>query len=351
MEFKTAAAPHSKPVNTVGRVMREVLYALIPATLVYVWYFGIGLLANILIATVVALGFEAMLLAARDKSLERYLLDGSAVVTAVLLAFCLPPLTPWWITAVGSAFAIVFAKHLYGGLGYNPFNPAMAGYVVLLICFPVELTQWLRPEMLVEDSLRLGVLDQLGAILTGNLPASVNVDAVTSATPLDLVKTALAQNQTIPEVRASILFGDFGGKGWEWIANWIAIGGLWLLWRGVIRWQIPVALLGTLGVLAAFFYLLDPGSHGSPGFHIFSGGAMLGAFFIATDPVTGPASNRGRLIYGACIGLFTFIIRTWGGYPDGIAFAVLLMNAAVPLIDRYTKPRAYGHRPTEKRQH
>lgn len=343
MKFETANAPHIRPTNTVGRVMRQVLYALIPGTAAYVWYFGPGILINMVIATAVALAAEAIMLAARDKPIQPFLSDGSAILTAVLLAFALPPLTPWWITAFGSAFAIVFAKHLYGGLGQNLFNPAMAGYVVLLICFPVEMTSWLKPMMLVEEGQRLGLLDSFAAIFTGSLPAGVDVDAVSSATPLDIVKTELAQNRTIPEIRANPLFGDFGGRGWEWIGNWLALGGLWLLFRGVIRWHIPVAMLGSLGALAMFFYLLDPGSHGSSGYHIFSGAAILGAFFIATDPVTAPASNAGRLLYGAGIGLLTYVIRAWGGYPDGVAFAVLLMNSAVPLIDHYLKPRTYGH--------
>lgn len=343
MNAAPANAPHLRPANTVGRVMRQVLYALIPATLAYVWYFGIGILVNMAIATIVALAAEAMMLAARDKPLEPFLTDGSAILTAVLLAFALPPLTPWWITAFGSAFAIIFAKHLYGGLGQNLFNPAMAGYVVLLICFPVEMTRWLKPGLLVEEAGQPGVLDTFSAIFTGSLPDAARLDAISSATPLDLVRTGLTHNRTIAEIRSSPLFGDFGGRGWEWIGNWIALGGFWLLFKGIIRWHIPVALLGTLLGLATLFYLADPGSHPSPGFHLFSGAALLGAFFIATDPVSAPASNRGRLIYGALIGALIYVIRSWGGYPDGVAFAVLLMNAAVPLIDYYCKPRTYGH--------
>lgn len=348
MEFQTAHAPHFTPPNTVGRVMRQVLYALIPGTLAYIWYFGWGIVINMAIAVSVALACEALMLSLRGKPLEKFLFDGSAMVTAVLLAFALPPLAPWWVTLIGTAFAIIFAKHLYGGLGYNPFNPAMAGYVVLLLCFPVEMTSWLLPGTLVEASHKLGLLDTFAAIFTGSLPASVNVDAVTAATPLDVVKTQLAMNQTIPEIRVNPLFGDFGGVGWEWIGNFLLLGGIWLLWKGVIRWHIPIAMLGALGAMALLFYMVDPGSHGSPAYHVFSGGAILGAFFIATDPVSASTTDKGRLIYGAGIGVLTYVIRTWGNYPDGVAFAVLLMNMAVPVIDYYTKTRVYGHTRNEK---
>ncbi|HEU4616458.1 MAG TPA: RnfABCDGE type electron transport complex subunit D, partial [Gammaproteobacteria bacterium] len=169
------------------------------------------------------------------------------------------------------------------------------------------------------------------------------LDALTRATPLDTVREGLRAMQTFQEARAGSLFGDFGGRGWEWIDNFIALGGLYLLYAGIIRWQIPLAVLAGLLVPAGLTYFAEPSRFASPGFHLFSGATMLGAFFIATDPVSASTTDRGRLVYGAGIGLLTFAIRTWGGYPDGVAFAVLLMNAAVPLIDRYTRPRIYGH--------
>ncbi|HWP94119.1 MAG TPA: electron transport complex subunit RsxD [Gammaproteobacteria bacterium] len=343
MEFPTGPAPHVMPPTSVSLVMRRVLYALVPGTVAYVWFFGWGVVFNMVIATAVALACELVMLAARDRPIRPFLTDMSAVVTAVLLGFSLPPLAPWWVTALGSAFAIVFAKHLYGGLGYNVFNPAMAGYAFLLVCFPVEMTTWPRPDLLIEDHYKYGAIESLTIILTGAPPAGLPLDAITSATPLDTVRTGLSLNRTIAEIRSNPLFGDFGGRGWEWIGNWLALGGIWLLYKKVIRWHIPVAMLGSLAACATVFYLIDPGSHGSPGFHIFSGAAILGAFFIATDPVTAATSDKGRLIYGAGIGILTFVIRTWGGYPDGVAFAVLLMNGAAPLIDHFTKPRAYGH--------
>ncbi|MEO0997549.1 MAG: RnfABCDGE type electron transport complex subunit D, partial [Pseudomonadota bacterium] len=180
-------------------------------------------------------------------------------------------------------------------------------------------------------------------ILTGQLPAGMELDAITRATPLEQVKALTENMRTMDEVRASPLFGDFGGRGWEWINNFIALGGLWLLYKRVIRWQIPVGVLAGLLIPATLAALLSPGNYGGPGFHLFAGATLMGAFFIATDPVSAATTPRGRLLYGLGIGLITWVIRTWGGYPDGIAFAVLLMNLAAPTIDRYTRPRVLGH--------
>lgn len=201
------------------------------------------------------------------------------------------------------------------------------------------------PEQLAETRLSLG--QTLHAIFAG-LPQGLSWDSLTMATPLDTVKTDLGLSHTISEIRQSPLFGDFSGKGWEWVANWWAIGGLYLLYRRVISWQIPVAMLLALGAMATLFYLIDPDAHSSATFHIFSGGAMLGAFFIATDPITASTTPVGRLIYGAGIGILTYVIRTWGGYPDGVAFAVLLMNMAAPTIDYYTQPRVFGQDRTDR---
>ncbi len=328
------------PSTDVGAVMRRVLYALIPGTLACTWFFGFGVLINIALASTVALLSEAAMLHLRGKPVGLHLNDYSAVVTAVLLALALPPLAPWWMTTVGTAFAIVIAKHLYGGLGFNPFNPAMVGYVVLLISFPRDMTQWLTPQMLSAHTLSFP--DALDAIFSGRLPDGITLDALTSATPLDTVKTQLGLSKTLSEIRAAPQFGDFGGRGWEWIANWYALGGLWLLYRRVIAWQIPVGMLGALLGIALVFYLIDPDTHASPLFHLFSGATLLGAFFIATDPVTASSTPRGRLLYGMGIGLLVYVIRSFGGYPDGVAFAVLLMNMAAPMIDYYTPPRVFG---------
>jgi Na+-translocating ferredoxin:NAD+ oxidoreductase subunit D len=343
MKFPTLPAPHLAPPGSVTRMMLEVLLALVPAILAWIWFFGWGIVFNLIIASTAALAAETLMLTLRGRPLQKHLLDLSALVTAALLALCLPPMTPWWITVTGVVFAIVFAKHLYGGLGYNPFNPAMVGYVVLLISFPVEMTQWLPPRQIVGPGEFPGAWAQLVAILTGQLPAPLTIDAVSQATPLDLMKTELALTRTAAEIMADPRFGDMGGHGWEWIGNALFLGGFWLLFRGVIRWQIPLAVFAGVLIPAGLFYLLDPGSHASPAFHLFSGATVLCAFFIATDPVSAATTRRGRLIYGAGIGVLIYVIRTWGGYPDGVAFAVLLMNMMVPVIDRYTAPRVYGH--------
>jgi electron transport complex protein RnfD len=340
VRFQTSTSPHQITSNSVAKVMRQVLYALAPGTLAMIWYFGWGVLFQILIAIAVALAAEAIVLKVRGMPMRPFLTDYTAVITAWLLALGIPPLAPWWVAAIGAAFAIVIAKHVYGGLGYNLFNPAMVGYAVVLISFPAAMTLWPPPSMLAEQG--LGVAHTAALILTGHPSAGATWDALTMATPLDAMRTELGMMRTIQEIRASPLWGDFGGRGWEWIANWYFLGGAWLLYKGVITWRIPVAMLGSLLTVAGLFYLADPGSHPFPAFHVFSGAAMLGAFFIATDPVTASQTPTGKLIYGAGIGVLTFVIRTWGGYPDGVAFAVLLMNMAVPTIDYYTRPRAFG---------
>lgn len=322
--------------------MQQVIFGLIPGTLAMAWYFGWGVLFNIAIAVVVALASESAMLWARQRPLQPYIGDFSAVVAAWILALALPPLAPWWLTTIGSAFAIVVVKHLYGGLGYNVFNPAMAGYVVLIVSFPVQMTLWLPPSMLAET--HFGLIETAVIIFSGGLPTGMDWDAVTMATPLDTMRTELDQNLMIEEIRASPLWGDFGGRGWEWVGNWFLLGGLWLLYKRVIGWQIPVGVLGGLLAVATLFYLIDADRFPFPAFHVFSGGAILGAFFVATDPVSASTTPRGRVIFGAGIGVLTFIIRAWGGYPDGVAFSVLLMNMAAPAIDYYTRPRAYGHR-------
>lgn len=342
VQFEVKAAPHSPPKPAVPVIMRRVLYALAPAAACHTWFFGYGLLINFAIAAIAAILAEAAVLRLRGRPTRGALRDGSAVLTAGLLVFAIPPLTPWWIPATGAVCAIVIGKQLYGGLGKNLFNPAMVGYTILLLSFPAEMTQWVPPRMGDIDYSHLGLLSHFVYSLTGTLPAELTLDALTRATPLDLVKEGLRTGQTFSQVRANSLFGDFGGRGWEWVGNFLLLGGLYLIYAGIIRWHIPVALLLGLIVPSIALYLFDPNQFASPGFHLFSGATLLGAFFIATDPVSAAATVRGRLIYGAAIGLMTLAIRTWGGYPDGIAFAILLMNGAVPLIDRYTRPRAYG---------
>jgi len=338
--FETGGAPHFPPHSTVSRVMLEVIAALVPAIAAYTWFFGPGILVQITLAICFAVGFEALMLKIRKKPMQLFLGDYSAVLTAVLFALCIPPLAPWWIALIGMLFAIVVAKHLYGGLGHNMFNPAMVGYVVVLISFPQAMTAWLPPSSIAPNSLELG--DVLITIFSGQLPGDLTWDAISEATPLDSIRTSVVSGKIISEARQSPIFGDFGGLGWEWIANWCALGGLWLVWRRIISWHVPVTMIGSVLLLGLMTYLADPGSNPAPLQHLFSGALLIGAFFIATDPVSGCASSRGRLIFGAGAGVITLVIRRWGGYPDGVAFAVLLMNMAVPLIDRYTRPRIFG---------
>lgn len=342
MRFEPAFAPHYRPTSSVGRVMADVLIGLVPAAAAWTWYFGPGLLVNMLIATIAGVACEALMLRLRGRPPARDLADLSVVVTAVLFAFALPPLTPWWITATGMIFAVVFAKHLYGGLGFNPFNPAMVGYVVVLVSFPADLTLWLPPAGFEMAEARPGLGATLVYALTGSLPEGLSWDMISGATPLDDLKTQVGLARTVTEVRADPLYGDMGALGWEWINNFVILGGAWLLYRRTIRWQIPLGVLAGILIPATIFYLFDAGRYAPPTFHAFSGATMLCAFFIATDPVSAATSERGRLVYGLGIGFLTWVIRTWGGYPDGVAFAVLLMNMAVPAIDSLTAPRVYG---------
>ena len=343
MRFKTVTSPHILRETSVGQVMRRVLYAMVPGVAALVWFFGWGILVNLAVATLVALVAETAMLVARGKPLAPHLGDCSAVVTACLLAVALPPLAPWWLTTIGVLSAIVVAKHLYGGLGYNPFNPAMVGYVVLLISFPREMSAWLIPHGVGQPHV-LSLTDTLGAIFGGALPASISPDALTGATPLDVLRTRLGLGLTVTEIRNSPAFGIVAGHGWEWAALGFLAGGLWLVYIRAAAWQIPAGMLGALAVMSTIFFLVDPERHAAPWFHLWSGAAIYGAFFIATDPVTASTTPRGRLIYGAGIGVLVYIIRAFGGYPDGVAFAVLLMNIVAPTIDLHTQPRVFGAR-------
>ncbi|MEQ1439376.1 RnfABCDGE type electron transport complex subunit D [Fontimonas sp. SYSU GA230001] len=315
-----ASSPFLPVAPSVGGVMRDVLLALAPGVVLYTLLFGSGVLLNILIAALTCVLVEAAVLRLRGKPLKPFLLDHSALVTALLLGLSLPPIAPWWIAVIGSLAAMLLGKHVYGGLGYNPFNPAMVGFVVLLISFPVQMTAWpaLQPIW------------------------APDVDAATGATALDHVRTQLGLQRTLSEIGADAPMGLVAGRGWEWIAlAWLA-GGIYLLWRRTIRWQIPAGVLAGMTLLALPLWAVDPDRYASPLFHALSGATMLGAFFIATDPVSAATTPRGRLLYGTGIGLLVYVIRTWGGYPDGVAFAVLLLNLCAPTIDRYTQPRVYG---------
>lgn len=339
--FATAPAPHLPVRRRVSQIMALVLLALVPGVLAHVWFFGPGVLVQIVLATGFALALEALMLRLREKPLQPFLSDLSAPVTAALFALCLPPLAPWWVALIGMVAAIVFAKHLYGGLGNNLFNPAMVGYAVVLIAFPLELSQWLAPDSPFGQS-RPGLVASLQAIFQGQLPEPWTWDAIAQATPLETVRAQASAGDTLAEIRGNPIFGDFGGRGWEWIANLYGLGGLFLLWKRVIPWQVPVAVLGSVILITVPFWMFDADVHPFPLQHVFSGALVLAAFFIATDPVSGCTTPRGRLLFGLGVGVITLAIRRWGGYPDGVAFAVLLMNAAAPWIDLHTRPRIYG---------
>lgn len=334
--------------TSVSSIMLKVLFALLPAITAYVVYFGPAILVSITLATLTAVGCEALVLKLRNYPIKPFLLDGSAVVTAWLLALSMPPLAPWWLVVTGTAFAILVAKHLYGGIGNNPFNPAMVGYAVMIISFPVQMTQWIAPEMLASAHLSFG--QQLHYIFAGVLPNQISLDAITSATPLDTLRTQFKLDHTLSEIRQLPIFGWVGGKGSEMVALWYLAGGLYLWQQRIITWHVPAAFLAGLAVTATLFQVYDADRYTTPLFQLFSGGAMLGAFFIATDPVTGPTTPMGKLIFGAGIGFLTYVIRTLGGYPDGVAFGVLIMNICVPLIDAYTQPAVFGHKDKKNAQ-
>ena len=329
----------SKP-DSVSQIMFKVLLAMIPGIALYVWYFGPAILVSITLASITALGTEALMLKLRNRPIMPLLKDNSALLTAWLLALSIPPLAPWWMIVVGTTFSIAIAKHLYGGLGNNLFNPAMVGYAVLIISFPMQMTQWIAPHGL--GQIEIGFFDQLEYIFLGVLPHNASLDAFTMATPLDTLKTHLHLDQTVPQILDIPIFGQLAGHGSEMAAWGFLFGGLYLLAARIISWHIPVAYLGSLFVIAAIFHLVDPSHYAAPLFHWFSGAAILGAFFILTDPVSSPTTNKGRLIYAAGAALLTYLIRVFGGFPDGVAFATLLMNICVPLIVLYTQPKVFG---------
>ncbi len=321
--------------------MFKVLLALLPGIIVYAWLYGGGILITLALATITALTTEALVLKLRKRPVQPFLSDYSAVITAWLLALAIPPLAPWWLVVVGVAFAIIIAKQLYGGLGYNPFNPAMIGYAVLLISFPVIMTKW--PAALSFAETKLSFMDQFNYIFNHALPASISMDAVTSATPLDYLKTQLKLNQSMDAIQAAPIFGVLGGKGSEAIALAYLAGGLFLWQQRIITLHLPAAFLGSIAAMAGIFWLIDPLQFANPGFHLLSGASMLAAFFILTDPISGPTTLKGKLYFAAGAGIITYLIRVYGGYPDGVAFAVIFMNICVPLIDMYTQPRVFGH--------
>ncbi len=337
------SAPHLHAPDDVPALMRAVLWALSPAALYGVVLFGWPAL-NLLVITVLSglLG-EALCLWLARKPIKIGLRDSSALMTGVLLAMSLPPWAPWWIGVIGGLFAIVVGKQVFGGIGQNLFNPAMLARVMLLVSFPVEMTLWLEPHPLF-FSQSPGFWEGL-AITFHGIP---NIDAVSGATLLGSVRTELTLAHPLSQILenhyhpvADVLGATSGSLG-ETGALLLAAGGGWLLWKRVITWHIPAAMLTAALLPAAVLHLADPQHFTDPLLHLLSGGLVMGAFFIATDPVTSPTAPLGRIVFGVGCGVLVYVIRTWGGYPEGVAFAVVLMNAMTPVIDHYIRPRVYG---------
>lgn len=294
-----AAAPHLRDAETVEKIMYSVLLALVPATVSAVILFGLAALRLVAVCCAAAVAAEWVFQRLRGQ--EPTITDGSALITGLLLALNLPPRFPTWMAVVGAFVAIVIGKQLFGGLGYNPFNPALVGRAFLVAAFPVHMTRWYSP-----------------------------FDGMATATPLALMKMS---GESTSYLR--LFLGNVGGCIGETSALALLLGGAFLLYKGYIDWRIPLGYLGTVGVMAAVF-------GADPLFHLLAGGLLLGALFMATDMVTTPVTKNGRWIFGIGAGLIVVIIRLWGGYPEGVSFSILLMNAVTPLLNRLTKPRPFG---------
>lgn len=307
--------------------MKDVLIALAPSMLVAVYFYGLSAIKLLLVAVIACMGVEFLI--------QKYLMrtkvtvtDLSAAVTGVLLALNLPPTAPWWVIVIGSVVAIGVAKMTFGGLGHNIFNPALVGRVFLLISFPVIMTDWTVPSSWFRPG----------------------VDAVTGATPLALIKEGLAQGQTVEQILSAnpdlsygqMLFARAGGSAGEASALAIILGFVYLLIRRVIRPHIPVTIVLTIAVMTGIFWLIDPSQYTDPLFNILTGGVLLGSVFMATDYVTSPMTTKGMVIYGVGIGIITVLIRFFGSYPEGVSFAILIMNSIVPLLNKYIKPARFG---------
>ncbi|WOH38080.1 electron transport complex subunit RsxD [Thalassotalea fonticola] len=349
MAFWIASSPHNHIKAETPALMRLVILAALPGVFAQWYFFGWGSIIQIALAITFAVLAEMTFLAVRDKNITAQITDFSAVLTGLLIGISIPSLAPWWITAIGCIFAICVVKQLYGGLGFNLFNPAMAAYVMLLVSFPVQMTSW-QPanELMVYD---LNFFNHLWLILTGYTwegfsveQIRMNIDGITMATALDTLKTDITLGLTSAESLTNPVFGKHFSVGWEWVNIGFFFGGLFLIAKKAIDWVIPVSFLGALFIFSFIAFSISPDSSASTMFHWLAGGTMLGAFFILTDPVSAATSRKGRVIYATLVAFLVYIIRKFGGYPDAIAFAVLLANMAVPLIDQYARPRTYGHK-------
>jgi len=316
------SSPHIRGEEDVRKVMYQVVLALVPGMVAAVIFFGVRAVLVLGVAAASVLAFEALFLRMSGKPVKEFALDGSGLITALLLAMNLPSGIPVYMVVVGAFVATLLGKHAFGGLGNNPFNPALVARVFLLISYPTAMTTW--PVTTMAD-----------------------VDAASAATPLGIFKTDgmgalgawLSDGGYL-----KLLTGNRGGCLGESSAVAMLLGGLFLLWRKVISWEIPLTFIGTVAVITGIAWAAAPDDYVNPAFHVLSGGLMLGAWFMATDMVTSPVTRRGQLIFGAGCGALTAVIRLWGGYPEGVSFAILIMNGFVPLIDRYMVPRVFGER-------
>ena len=354
--FKPTSSPHVHSGKLTARIMLWVIAAMLPAIAVLMFYFGFGVLIQAALAIGFALLLEFLVTLLRKKPKLFYIADFSVILTALILAIAIPPYAPYWIILIGTFCAVILGKHVYGGLGQNLFNPAMVGYVVLLISFPLQMTSWLPPLQLLNEPPT--ITDAYSLIFSGvttdgfslhQLTASI--DGITQATPLDALKTGAKHAEySLSSLSLSPIFSPvlplgsrelLDGLGWTQVNIAFLIGGLFLIHKKIIHWQIPVAFLTALFLTSIPAWLTPMGA--SPVWQLFSGATMFGAFFIATDPVTASITPKGKLIFGALTGFLVGIIRIYGNYPDAVAFAVLLGNICVPLIDHYSRPRVSGH--------
>tara|TARA_R110001583_G_scaffold49303_2_gene154311 strand:- start:3939 stop:4994 length:1056 start_codon:yes stop_codon:yes gene_type:complete len=349
MAFINASSPHQRTRRRSSQIMGWVMLCLIPGVALQTYFFGFSNILQILLAMFTALSAEALILKLRKRPISSTLKDGSALLTGILIAISIPPLAPWWIVVIGTVFAIIFVKQLYGGLGQNIFNPAMAAYVLLLISFPVQMTNWL--PMISLQPFEISLLDQINTVLTGYTldgysvaQLSTSIDGLSMATPLDTLKNDLKAGFTTTEIFNSVDYKASSSQAILWVNLGFLFGGLILLAKRIILWTIPVSFLAGMALFSFIAFAYQPDLNGSPFFHLLSGATMLGAFFILTDPISASTTVKGRLLYGFLIAFIVVIIRNVGGYPDAVAFAVLLGNMCVPLIDYYTQPKVYGGR-------
>jgi Na+-translocating ferredoxin:NAD+ oxidoreductase subunit D len=320
-----SGSPHIQTDRSVRGIMFDVVIAMVPALLVSFWFFGLGAIKVTVVAVIACILFEWLITKYILKA-RSTISDGSAIVTGILLAFNLPSSLPVWMIVIGSLVAIGVAKMSFGGLGKNPFNPAIVGRIFLMISFPVDMTMWPKP------------IESRWFLSFNNLDKTV-LDSITGPTPLGLLKGG--KMEELPGY-VDLLLGNMGGSIGEISAIALLIGALYMLYRKVITWHIPVSYLGSVILFTGILWLVNPTIYVDPLFHLVTGGLMLGAFYMATDMVTSPMSGKGMLIYGIGCGVLTIVIRVFGAYPEGVSFAILIMNLFVPLINRSMKPKRFG---------